>query len=100
MAATAVEGLPLAIQVVRHSVPNASARVVLTGDGGGTWDLRLGDVSGEGEGRGVVVSIVAHVVDWCRLASGRLHPDELVASVEGDLSLALHLLRAAAVVAI
>jgi uncharacterized protein (TIGR03083 family) len=94
MSDTSVRSLSLAIHVVSQHVPDGSARVVLTGDGGGTWDLQLGAGGGE------LVTIVADVVDYCRLAARRFEPETIPATIDGDRAVALDLLRAATIIAV
>jgi uncharacterized protein (TIGR03083 family) len=94
MSNTSVGSLPLAIHVVAERVPDGSARIVLTGDGGGVWDLQLG------RGGPELVTIVADVVDYCRVASRRIAVDELHATVEGDQALGERLLTAATIIAV
>jgi uncharacterized protein (TIGR03083 family) len=94
MSDVSVTSLPLAIHVITDRVPNSQARLVLTGDGGGVWDLQLG------QGGPETVSIVADVVDYCRVAARRIKPEDLVVDVVGDVELAMQLLRSAAVVAV
>ncbi|MBI5089320.1 MAG: maleylpyruvate isomerase family mycothiol-dependent enzyme [Actinobacteria bacterium] len=94
MSDTSVSSLPLAIHVVADHVPDGTARLVLTGDGGGVWDLQLG------RGGPELVSIVADAVDYCRVASRRIGVDELSATVEGDAALADRLLTAATIIAV
>ena len=55
----------------------------LTGSGGGVYSHRLGPDDG-----GPEVVITADVVDTCRLASRRLRPDDLEATITGDSALA------------
>jgi uncharacterized protein (TIGR03083 family) len=94
MSSASVGSLPLAIHVVADSVPDGSARIVLTGEGGGVWDLQLG------RGGHELVSIVADVVDYCRVVSKRIAVDELQATIEGDHRLAERLLTAATIIAV
>jgi len=94
MSDASVGSLPLAIHVVTRDVPNGRARVVLTGDGGGTWDLQLGTGGGE------LVTIVADVVDYCRLAARRFEPETVPCTIDGDRDVALELLRAATIIAV
>lgn len=94
MSDTSVGSLPRAIRVVTDRVPDGSARLVLTGDGGGVWDLQLGGGGPE------LVSIVADAVDYCRLAARRIAPSDLVAEIDGDIDLARLLMAASAVVAV
>jgi uncharacterized protein (TIGR03083 family) len=94
MSNTSVSSLPLAIHVVTDHVPDGMARVVLTGSGGGVWDLQLGAGGPE------LVSVVADAVDYCRLAARRVAVDEIDALVEGDARLAERLLTAATIIAV
>ncbi len=71
-------------------------RLVLTGPGGGTWDVALGDSTGAG----VPVRIIADAVDLCRLAANRAVPDELDLHVSGDLEQAEQVLAAIAALAL
>ncbi len=74
-----------------------TARIVLTGPGGGAWTQQL-DPAMALPGA-VDVSIVADAVDFCRLAAQRLDPAELAVVIEGDAALADDLLVGAAVFA-
>jgi uncharacterized protein (TIGR03083 family) len=95
MSSASVRSLPLAIHVVPGAtVPDGTARIVLTGDGGGTFDLVLG------RGGERLVTIVADVVDYCRVASRRLLPIDAEMTVDGDARLAGDLLAASSVVAV
>ncbi len=94
MSDTSVSSLPMAIYVVAEQVPDCTARVVLTGDGGGVWDLQVGAGGAER------VTIVADAVAYCRVASRRIGVNELAASVEGDAALAERLLTAATIIAV
>ncbi len=66
------------LELIQPFLPEAPAlvplRVVLTGSGGGTWDL--------GPAGDEPAVLVADVVDYCRLASQRIEPDELTVTVE------------------
>lgn len=92
MSATSVRSLPLALGLVAPDVEMAPTRVVLTGPGGGTFDLAAGTSSDR-------TIVVADVVDYCRLVARRIPPGELDCDVEGDGRLARALLDAASVVA-
>jgi uncharacterized protein (TIGR03083 family) len=94
MSDTSVRSLPLAIHVVSDRVPDGVARIVLTGVGGGVWNLELGAGGPE------LVSIVADAVDYCRVASRRLNVGDLDATIEGDTDLAGRLLTAATIIAV
>jgi len=73
-----------------------SLRLVLTGPGGGAWDVLIGD-SAPGTGS---ILIVADVVGFCRLAANRVTPAELDAHVTGDPGLAAAILAAAPALAL
>ena len=94
MSDTSVRSLPFAIHVVSDRVPDGMARMVLTGPGGGVWDLQLGAGGPE------LVSVVAEAVDYCRLAARRVSVDSLTAVIEGDAALAERLLTAATIIAV
>ncbi len=78
--------VPLALRAVR-SAPARDARVVLTGAGGGTWHLDLGNGPAS-------ALLVLDVIDYCRHAAGRHDRAELSVDVEGDAALAEDLLAA------
>jgi uncharacterized protein (TIGR03083 family) len=67
-------------------LPRGSARFVLTGPGGGTYDVDLGEGSAE------TATIVADVVDLCRVAARRLSVDDLDWALDGDERIATVLL--------
>lgn len=92
MSMFSVNTLPFTIGLASPEVTMAPARVVLTGDGGGTFDI-----GGDGERRALVV---ADVVDYCRMVARRIEPETLDVSIDGDDRLALGLLRAGQVFAV
>jgi uncharacterized protein (TIGR03084 family) len=87
----AVRSLPAALRITGADRPGRTARVVLTGPGGGTWTLALG---GEPADPPDAV-LTADVIEFCFLAGGRLEPDALDHQGEGDLALVRDLVRAA-----
>jgi uncharacterized protein (TIGR03083 family) len=71
-------------------------RLVLTGPGGGTWDVTMG-----GSPPGAAsVAIVTDAVAFCRLAANRLTPADLDVSVTGDPTRAAAVLAAATTLAL
>ena len=81
----------------RTGVPGPlSVRLVLTGPGGGTWDVAIG----EGPSDPVAVGIVTDVVGFCRLVANRATPAELDLYVTGDRGQAEGVLAAAAALAL
>ena len=67
--------------LMEQSRPDRTARLVLTGAGGGTFDIPMALDSPVGPPD---VLIVADVVDFCRLAARRVRPAALSATIEGD----------------
>jgi hypothetical protein len=85
MADLSVTTMPASLEVAERAHRGKTARVVLTGDGGGDWLIPLG-FSEMGATPDVVVT--ADVVAWCRVVSERLEPEALPRRVEGDPALA------------
>jgi hypothetical protein len=69
--------------------------LVLTGPGGGTWDVAIGDV-----GQPTSVGIVTGAVGFCRLAANRATPGELDLHITGDAGRAAGILAAASALAL
>ena len=96
MSDVAVRALTDAVSFTGRAHPGRSARVVLTGGGGGEWIVPLaptGDT--DPSAHAPDVTITADVVDFCRLVGDRLAPHELGCEIEGDATLAADLLAAA-----
>ena len=93
MTSLAVTMLPAALARTARSGDGLSARIVLTGPGGGTWQRSLARspatstdaVVNEGP---VDVRIVVDAVEFCRLVANRVDPGTLAAVVTGDAALA------------
>jgi uncharacterized protein (TIGR03083 family) len=75
--------LPHAVARMGQREP-ASVHLVLTGPGGGTWDVAVGDARAVAPDRPSSVSIVADAVGFCRLVANRTGPAELGPQVKGD----------------
>ena len=73
--------------------------LVLTGPGGGTWDVTVGQEA-DGLGSGQDVVIVTDAVGFCRLAANRTTPAELSPHVTGDAGYAAVVLAAATTLAL
>ena len=73
--------------------------LVLTGPGGGIWDVAIGQGAGEDPGR-EGVAIVADAVGFCRLAANRVTPAELGPHIAGDEGRAVSVLAAASTLAL
>jgi uncharacterized protein (TIGR03083 family) len=85
--------LSMALLLVDRARPGKTARLVLTGDGGGEWLVAM-DGSGSGSGD-PDVTLSAEVVDWCMLVGDRVSPATIDYTVDGDRGLADDLLAAA-----
>jgi len=94
--------LRLMTDLAARLLPHAAAlpepvevRLVLTGPGGGTWDVTMGSAPAA-----ATVAIVADAVGFCRLAANRLTPDDLAVNVTGDPARAAAVLAAATTLAL
>jgi uncharacterized protein (TIGR03083 family) len=94
MTGLAVRLLPLGASLTGLSAP-VNVHIVLTGPGGGTWDV----VVGEG-GAPEPVSVVTDAVGFCRLAANRISPADLDVYVVGDRARAADVLTAASALAL
>jgi uncharacterized protein (TIGR03083 family) len=75
---------------------SGDVRLVLTGPGGGTWDVTVGG----GPPAVAAVAIVTDAVGFCRLAANRATPAELEVDVTGDPARAAAVLAAASTLAL
>ncbi|MFC5752964.1 maleylpyruvate isomerase family mycothiol-dependent enzyme [Actinomadura rugatobispora] len=82
-----VRSLPAAL-AARGIETTGTARVLLEGPGGGDWLVPLGDDHPR-------TTLRLDVLDFCMLAADRRTPAEVDAAIEGDPTLAHHLLAAA-----
>ncbi len=85
---------PAATRTGLHEPVNV--RLVLTGAGGGTWDVAVGD----GPSDPVSIRIVTDAVGFCRLVANRVTPADLELQVTGDPSRAAQVLAAASTLAL
>ena len=93
-------------ELAARLLPHAAARVgvaervdvrlVLTGPGGGTWDVTVGG----GAAAPAAVSIVTDAVGFCRLVGNRVTPADLDLHVTGDSGRAAAVLAAASTLAL
>ena len=93
MTGAAVGLLPFAVTRAGLSDP-LSLHLVLTGPGGGTWDIAVG------QGPPAPVAIVTDAVGFCRLAGNRVTPAGLDSHVTGDEDRATAVLAAVATLAL
>jgi uncharacterized protein (TIGR03083 family) len=94
----AVRMLPVGVARVAATAMPFDVHLVLTGPGGGTWDVVLGERFAPREVP--EVAIVADAVRFCRLAADRIGPADLGASVTGAAALASTVLAGAAALAL
>lgn len=92
MSSFSVRGLPFLVQLRFPGAQVVPVRVVLTGAGGGTFDI-----GGDGDR---VALLAADVVDYCRVVARRLAPNRLDAVREGDRRVLETLLDAASLFAV
>ena len=104
--------LGLMTEVAARLLPHAAARtgvdepmslhLVLTGPGGGTWDVPIGTggAGGASSTEPADVVIVSDAVDFCRLVANRADPAGLDVHITGDAGLAAAILAAAPVLAL
>jgi hypothetical protein len=102
--------LRLMSDLAARMLPYAAARMglhpvdvhlVLTGPGGGTWDVAIGQGAADQEGtRQESLAIVADAVGFCRLAANRVTPAELGPHITGDEGRAVSVLTAASTLAL
>ena len=83
--------LGLSLAMADRMRPGKTARLVLTGGGGGSWLVEMGGGTPSEEPH---VTLTADALDWCRLVGARLGPDEIACAVAGDRGLADDLLAA------
>jgi len=89
--------LPAGIAGSGNARDGATARVVLTGTDGGTWDVNL---DGSTEERSASTRIVVDAADFCRIVGNREDQDSSGAVVTGDQSVAAGVLVGAAALAL
>jgi uncharacterized protein (TIGR03083 family) len=92
MTELAMHSLPLAMAVRGTAHAGRTARIVLTGAGGGEWTIACGPGQ---PGPVADVVIRTSAVDWCRRFADRLAADEVPLDVDGDVDLARELVSAA-----
>lgn len=95
MTTLAATGLPIGASRTGLA-ERLSVHLVLTGPGGGTWDVTVG----AGSHDPAPVRVVADAVSFCRLAASRLTPDALGADIAGQPGQVTGVLAAAAALAL
>jgi len=103
--------LPMMTDLAMRMLPHGVARVdgghepvdlhvVLTGAGGGTWDVALGERPGGTSGEVPEVTIVTDALAFCRLVANRVRPADLHPYVSGAVAYAPRVLAGAAALAL
>jgi hypothetical protein len=101
MTGLAVEMLPRAMAAQEPSERTVALHLVLTGAGGGTWDVDVPSVMGATPGAASpALMIVTDAVDFCRLAANRVRAEDVDAYISGDQDRALRVLAAATTLAL
>src|SRR5690349_12595708 len=104
MSDLAARMLPYA--AARMGLPPVDVHLVLTGPGGGTWDVPIGQgtdsqaASGQEAASQASLAIVTDAVGFCRLAANRVSPAKLGPHITGDEDRAVGVLTAAATLAL
>jgi uncharacterized protein (TIGR03083 family) len=98
--------LQLMTDLTARVIPRSAARagsgepvnlhLVLTGPGGGSWDVAAGEAACESG----FVRIVADAVQFCRLAANRITPADLAPDINGDRDQGARVLAAVAALAL
>jgi uncharacterized protein (TIGR03083 family) len=96
MAEGSMTMVPSALEASGRVRQGRTARIVLTGPGGGDWTVPMAPGGEVGEPD---VAITLSVVEWCRRFSERLSAEDLDLAVRGDRRLADDLVAAAPVFA-
>lgn len=93
MAALSMRLAPAALGATGRARSGRSARVRLTGAGGGEWLIAL--APGEVAAADPIATVTVDVVDWCRRFADRADPDSVVVAVDGDAAVGRDLVLAA-----
>jgi len=99
MTELAVGFLPVGMARIGAGSERVDLHLVLTGPGGGTWDVPLGAEDGDLQTPADVM-VVADACRFCRLVADRIEPAALDAFVRGDAADVDLVLRAAAALAL
>jgi uncharacterized protein (TIGR03083 family) len=98
MADFSMRNLPAWLEVGGRAHPGRSARVVLTGAGGGTWLVPLAP-GGRSNVEAVDVVLEVDIVDWCHRVGERISTDAIPVRVTGDAAVATDMREGAAALA-
>jgi uncharacterized protein (TIGR03083 family) len=93
MSELAIQTLPVALAAKGYTYPGATARIVMTGPGGGDWTIAVTSSEAVAPIPHVVLRVPA--IEFCRRFADRLSVDEVPVEIEGDAGLARALVDAA-----
>jgi uncharacterized protein (TIGR03083 family) len=93
MSELAIQTLPVAMAAKGYQFPGSTARIVMTGPGGGDWTIAVAPHEAVAPIPHVVIRVPA--VEFCRRFADRLAADEVTLEIEGDAELARALVDAA-----
>ncbi len=93
MAELAIQTLPLALAARGYEYPGRTARVVMSGPGGGDWTIACTVQETAGKTPDVVLRVP--VVEFCRRFADRLAVDAVPFEIDGDVELGRALVDAA-----
>ncbi len=93
MSHAAVETIPIMLSAGGADGEGRRARIVLTGAGGGSYDIALG-FADTAEGSAPEVEVELDVVEFCRAVGDRLTATEIDYRASGDVDLAASIVRA------
>jgi uncharacterized protein (TIGR03083 family) len=93
MAELAVQTLPVALAAKGYEYPGRTARVVMTGPGGGDWTIAC--TAGDPAGTIPDVVLRVPVVEFCQRFADRLAVDDVPFEIDGDADLGRALVDAA-----
>ena len=89
-----MRNLPAWLHVVGRSHPGLTARIILTGPGGGTWLVPLAPHEPTNV-EAVDVVLEVGIIDWCHRVGERISPETISIQAAGDRALAADVLEAA-----
>jgi uncharacterized protein (TIGR03083 family) len=93
MSELAIQTLPVAMAARGYAFPGSTARIVMTGPGGGDWTIAVTPHEPVAPIPHVVLRVSA--IEFCRRFADRLTVDEVPLEIEGDADLARALVDAA-----
>ncbi len=93
MSELAIQTLPVAMAAKGYAYPGTTARIVMTGPGGGDWTIAVTAHEAVAPVPHVVLRVPA--IEFCRRFADRLAVDEVPVEIEGDAELARALVDAA-----